>query len=566
MKENIIDATFKFGSPEFADPFVNALKGKGLIDQPSIDRLQRAKAASNEPSVILVQQLGLIAEDDLVRFLAETTGLNAARTFGPRLVPSPDIEKLNTKFLKSAHIVPMELPNGETAIAMADPYNDAIAESVEYKLDKPLIRLVAAISEIDAALAGPHDDLLSETPRAATPSNADLEALQDLASGAPVIRLISTLIEKASVAGASDIHFEPTETGLRVRMRINGALQDVDPIHYSLRLAALSRLKVLARLDIAETRLPQDGRAKIAVRGRDVDLRVSTVPTLHGESVVVRLLDRNSVNLELAALGFSTENRSAIESALALPNGLIFVSGPTGSGKTTTLYAALLSLNEPTRKIFSVEDPVEYRINGVNQVQVNPKIGLTFATALRSLLRQDPDIMMVGEIRDPETAQIAVQAALTGHLVLATIHTNSAAATVTRLLDMGVEDYLIASCAGAFIAQRLVGLLCSNCASPAPAPTKILERYGLNASPGATVGKAVGCAECRGTGYSGRTTISEVIRATPEIEDAIVRHAGAVEIAKIAASQGMQSMLQDGLAKALAGVTSIEEVLRAAKV
>lgn len=565
MTANIIDATAAFGSPQVADPLVSALKERGLIDQPSIDRLSRAKDASNEPSVILVQQLGLIAEDELVRFLAEMTGLDAARTLGVQLAPNADIDKFSRKFLKAARIVPVDLADGRTAIAMADPFNDAAAEAVAYKLEKPLVRLIAAISEIDAALAEPHDDVAGDPSRTTAASSADIEALQDLASGAPVIRLVSAIIEKASVVGASDIHFEPTETELRVRMRVNGALQDADPIHYSLRLAALSRLKVLARLDIAETRLPQDGRAKVAIRGRDIDLRVSTAPTLHGESIVVRLLDRGSVSLDLQALGFSAENRRAIEAALALPNGLVFVSGPTGSGKTTTLYAALLKLNDPTRKVFSVEDPVEYRINGVNQVQVNPKIGLTFASALRSLLRQDPDIMMVGEIRDPETAQIAVQAALTGHLVLATIHTNSAAATVTRLLDMGVEDYLIASCAGCFIAQRLVGVLCRHCAAAAPAPFKILERYGINAASDATVGRAVGCAECRGAGYSGRTTISEIIRVTPEIEDAIARRASAAEIERIAASQGMRTMAQDGLAKAIEGVTSVEEVLRAVK-
>lgn len=565
MTAKLIDATTAFGPPQGPDQFISILIDSGLVDQPSIDRLLRAKGASNESSVILVQQLGLIAEDELVRFLAETTGLDASRTLGLQLVPSADIDRFNRKFLKTARIVPVELADGRAAIAMADPFNEAVAEAVAYKLEKPLVRLIAAVSEIDAALAEPHGDIASDPPGSASASSADIEALQDLASGAPVIRLVSSIIEKASALGASDIHFEPTETGLRVRMRVNGALQDADPIHYSLRLAALSRLKVLARLDIAETRLPQDGRAKVAVRGRDIDLRVSTAPTLHGESIVIRLLDRGSVSLDLKALGFSGENRRAIEAALALPNGLVFVSGPTGSGKTTTLYAALLKLNDPARKVFSVEDPVEYRINGVNQVQVNPKIGLTFASALRSLLRQDPDIMMVGEIRDPETAEIAVQAALTGHLVLATIHTNSAAATVTRLLDMGVEDYLIASCAGAFIAQRLVGVLCRNCAGRAPAPFKILERYGIAAAPDATVGRAAGCAGCRGTGFSGRTTISEIIRVTPEIEDAIARRAGSAEIERIAALQGMRTMAQDGLAKAIEGVTSVEEVLRAVK-
>lgn len=552
-------------APTRADFIIDALKEKGLIDQSSVDRLSRAGAASNDAPIVLIQQLGLVAEDDLLRALCDATGLEPARKFGERLSPGADASRLSAKFLKNVRAVPLDLPDGRTGVAMADPFDDATAEAIAYKLEKPLVRLVAAVSEIDAALAEPREAAVSETIRGGAPSAADLEALQDLASGAPVIRLISAIIEKASALKASDIHFEPTETQLRVRMRINGALQDMDPVHYSMRTAALSRLKVMARLDISETRLPQDGRAKIAVRGRDIDLRVSTAPTLHGESIVVRLLDRGSVALDLRALGFSDIARDAFLSALALPNGLIFVSGPTGSGKTTTLYAALLTLNDPRRKIFSVEDPVEYRIDGVNQVQVNPKIGLTFATALRSLLRQDPDVMMVGEIRDPETAEIAVQAALTGHLVLATIHTNSAAATITRLLDMGVEDYLIGTCAAAFVAQRLVGALCPSCADTAPAPAALLQRYGVELKAGARVGRAVGCSECRGSGFAGRMTICEVIRVTPEIEEAIARRASAAEIENLAISQGMRTMAQDGLEKALAGITTIEEVVRAVK-
>lgn len=552
-------------APAGSDLFASALGEHGLLDRASLERLVRAKSASKESSAVLVQQLGLLGEDDLLNFLAKITGHSTTRQIGLKLTAENCLPGFNRRFLKSARVFPLELPDGRTAVAMVDPFNAAAADAIAYKLEKPVVKLIASLSEIDAALQDFVADPQAAKESGAQLSSADLEALQDLASGAPAIKTISGVIEKACGLGASDIHFEPTETDLRVRMRINGDLQDMEPINYSLKLAAISRLKILARMDIAETRLPQDGRAKAAVRGKDIDLRVSTAPTLHGESVVVRILDRGAIKLDLAALGFTESNRLALEGALAAPNGLVFVSGPTGSGKTTTLYAALLTLNRATRKIFTVEDPVEYRLGGVNQVQVNPKIGLTFASALRSLLRQDPDIMMVGEIRDPETAEIAVQAALTGHLVLATIHTNSAAATVTRLLDMGVEDYLIASCAGGFIAQRLVGVLCRHCAAAAPAPFKILERYGINAAPDATVGCAVGCAECRGAGYSGRTTISEIIRVTPEIEDAIARRASAAEIEKIATSQGMRTMAQDGLAKAIEGVTSVEEVLRAVK-
>ena len=552
-------------APDVMDPFAIALGEHGMLDQPSLERLARARGASKESSTILVQQLGLLGEEDLLNFLTKITGFSTTKQLGLKLTAEACLPGFNKRFLKSARVFPLELPDGRAGVAMADPFNVSAAEAIAYKLEKPVVRLIASLSEIDAALQDTASD--PETLRApnAQVSAADLEALQDLASGAPVIKTVSGVIEKACNLGASDIHFEPTETDLRVRMRINGDLQDMEPINYSLKLAAISRLKILARMDIAETRLPQDGRAKAAVRGKDIDLRVSTAPTLYGESVVIRILDRSAMKLDLAALGFSESNRIALESALAAPNGLVFVSGPTGSGKTTTLYAALLTLNRATRKIFTVEDPVEYRLSGVNQVQVNPKIGLTFASALRSLLRQDPDIMMVGEIRDAETAHIAVQAALTGHLVLATIHTNSAAATVTRLIDMGVEDYLIASCAGGFAAQRLVGTLCRQCAGTAPAPAKIFERFGVLLEGRKTVGRAVGCPDCRGTGYSGRTTVSEIIRVTREIEEAIARRATAAEIEEIAIAQGTRTLIQDGLEKALEGVTTIEEVLRAVR-
>lgn len=547
------------------DPFATALGEHRMLDQASLDRLHRAKGASKESSTILVQQLGLLGEDELLKFLSTITKLSTTKQLGLKLSAETCLPGFNKRFLKSARMFPLELADGRAAVAMADPFNIAAAEAIAYKLEKPVVRLIASLSEVDAALQDFAPDANTAKAPNAQVSAADLEALQDLASGAPVIKTVSGIIEKACALGASDIHFEPTETDLRVRMRINGDLQDMEPINYSLKLAAISRLKILARMDIAETRLPQDGRAKAAVRGKDIDLRVSSAPTLHGESIVIRILDRSAMKLDLAALGFSENNRLALEGALSAPNGLVFVSGPTGSGKTTTLYAALLKLNQSTRKIFTVEDPVEYRLAGVNQVQVNPKIGLTFASALRSLLRQDPDIMMVGEIRDGETAQIAVQAALTGHLVLATIHTNSAAATVTRLIDMGVEDYLIASCAGGFAAQRLVGTLCRKCAGSAPAPAKIFERFDVSLNERTTVGRAVGCPDCRGTGYSGRTTVSEIIRVTRDIEEAIARRATAAEIEQIAIAQGARMMIQDGLDKALSGVTSIEEVLRAVR-
>jgi general secretion pathway protein E len=391
-----------------------------------------------------------------------------------------------------------------------------------------------------------------------------------MASDAPVIRLVQSLVERAAAAQASDIHIEPREDSVRVRFRIDGVLHTVETLPLSLKAALSSRIKIMAQLNIAERRLPQDGRIRVNVRGREIDLRVSTMPAMCGESVVLRLLERSSVALDFQALGFDGAALAAFQSALQQPNGIILVTGPTGSGKTTTLYTALSTLNSTERKLFTVEDPVEYRLEGVNQIQVNPKIGLTFATALRSILRQDPDIVMVGEIRDLETAEIAIRASLTGHLVLSTVHTNSAAATVTRLLDMGVEDYLMASSLKAVVAQRLVRRLCKACSQPAeisPAQLERIVKYAGITSPSAAsaahgIRRARGCGECHHTGFSGRTTVYEVLTVTEPVRDAILSEATERRLDDAGQASGMVPMLGNGIAKVLAGETTLEEVLR----
>lgn len=565
-QRNFADNRDSRGSDSHAASVITLLAEKGILDEPAIARLERAMATASESPIILLQQLGLAKEDDVLAAVASVANIGIASS--GKLTAFKNAEfPISLKFLQNARIAPLEKTDHGVAIAMANPFDDAAAAAISYQLELPVIRFAASLSAIEAALSGIQSGTTIGDARivSGAASSGDLEVLQDLASGAPVIRFVSSVIEKASTLGASDIHFEPTEELLRIRLRVDGSLHDIEPAPFSMRLAILSRLKVLAKLDIAESRLPQDGRAKIAIRGSDIDLRVSTTPTIYGESIVIRLLDRTSVELDLPSLGFSPENQLAIKSILNCPNGLALVTGPTGSGKTTTLYAALRALNDPRRKIFSVEDPVEYRLQGVNQVQANPKIGLTFATALRSLLRQDPDIMMVGEIRDSETAEIAVQAALTGHLVLATIHTNSAAATVTRLLDMGIDDYLISASVIGIVAQRLVGVLCPHCAEATPAPEAILRRFNIEPVPGMTVKRPVGCPQCRGVGFAGRTTIAEVLKLSPEIEDAIIRRKGSAEIERLAIRAGMITMAKDGLNKALQGVTSVEEVLRAVK-
>ncbi|HUD53461.1 type II secretion system ATPase GspE, partial [Parvibaculum sp.] len=393
----------------------------------------------------------------------------------------------------------------------------------------------------------------------------DVERLKDIASEAPVIRLVNLLITRAVEARASDIHIEPMDGELRVRYRVDGVLQEVESPPQRLSSAVISRIKIMAKLNIAERRLAQDGRIRLAVRGKDIDFRVSTTPTIHGESVVLRILDRGSLKLDFAALGFDDEILGAFRDVLDRPHGILLVTGPTGSGKTTTLYTSLLELNTPDKKILTIEDPVEYQLKGINQVQVKPQIGLTFATALRSFLRQDPDIMMIGEIRDLETAEIAVQAALTGHLILSTLHTNDAASAVTRLLDMGVEDYLLTSTINGIAAQRLVRRLCPHCRQPYEALPEMLERLGLGAfAAGRTVTlyRATGCAHCSHTGYLGRSSVLEVLAMTDRLRQLVLAHAESGLLRKAAIEDGMQTMHFHGLKKVLAGETTVEEVLR----
>jgi general secretion pathway protein E len=398
-------------------------------------------------------------------------------------------------------------------------------------------------------------------------SEDDIEHLKDLASEAPVIRLVNQIIQRAVESRASDIHIEPFADELKVRYRVDGILQEVSSPAARSTAAIISRVKIMAKLNIAERRLPQDGRIPLRVQGKELDLRVSTVPTMFGESVVMRLLDKESVRFDFDALGFDGSPRDRLEAILEIPYGILLVTGPTGSGKSTTLYTALSRLNTEARKIITVEDPVEYQLPGINQIQVKPQIGMTFAGALRSIVRQDPDIIMVGEMRDLETARIAVQSALTGHVVLSTLHTNDAASGVTRLLDMGVEDYLLTSTINGILAQRLVRRLCPKCRDPyrpLPELAAKLERVAGGAEE-ITLYRAGGCEDCNGTGYRGRLVITEVLNMTDPIRRAVLEHATATEIQRVAIGEGMLTMYEDGLRKAVEGRTTMEEVLRVAE-
>ena len=392
--------------------------------------------------------------------------------------------------------------------------------------------------------------------------------MKDLASEAPVIRLVALLITNALEARASDIHIEPFENRLTVRYRIDGVLHEIESPPKRLSAAVISRVKILANLDIAERRLPQDGRIRLRIQGKEIDLRVSTVPTMHGESVVMRILDKGGVQLDFHKLGFMDDTLDVFMKSLLQPNGILLVTGPTGSGKTTTLYTALDRINNPDIKILTVEDPVEYQMAGINQIQVKPQIDLTFANALRSIVRQDPDVIMIGEIRDLETAQIAVQSALTGHLVLSTVHTNDAPSTVNRLLDMGVEDYLLTSTIVGIEAQRLVRTLCPHCKEPYRALPEMVGQMGLARFAGTsdvTLYHAKGCASCSNTGYMGRLCIIEVMTMTDALRTLMMKHANATEIKVQAMKDGMLTMYEDGLRKAVRGLTTIEEVLRATR-
>ena len=458
------------------------LASRGVLDELTLHRALRAQRQSGERFDLVLTRLGLIAEADLARLLAEFLGLPL---LDPSQLPEAPLmaDRLQLQFLKGNRIVPVADRGDSLLVAIADPFNTEAAAALSYLLERPVQCGVMPAGDIERALErlyGRGETVPAEAGSAdpGQASEDDVRRLEDMASEAPVIRLVHDLVTRAVEAQASDIHVEPREDSVRVRYRIDGVLTTVETLPLPLRAAVTSRIKIMAHLNIAERRLPQDGRVKATVRGKPIDLRISTMPTMLGESVVLRILDRSSVQLDFAPLGFRGAALDRLVELLTQPNGIVLVTGPTGSGKTTTLYTALNLLNRAESKLFTVEDPIEYQLAGINQIQVQPRIGLTFAHALRSILRQDPDIIMVGEIRDLETAQMAIQASLTGHLVLSTLHTNSAAASITRLMDMGVDDYLLASTLTGVLAQRLVRRLCPRCSAPADTLPPLLGRLG----------------------------------------------------------------------------------------
>ncbi|MCB8881475.1 type II secretion system ATPase GspE [Acidisoma cellulosilytica] len=545
------------------------LAARGLLSEAALERVRRLETESGERIDLIASKLGLLSDRDLASAYAEVLGKPLVM---PGDFPAEPIapERARLAFLKRARVLPIAETDTELVLAMADPLDDAAAQALEFAFGKSVARVAAVPGDIDAA----QDRLYSEGRsslgqiadaaggREDADRDSDLERLKDLASEAPVIRLVNALITSAVEMHASDIHLESMESGLRIRYRIDGVLREMEAPPGRLRSAVISRIKIMAKLNIAERRLAQDGRIRLAVRGKEIDFRVSTTPAIHGESVVLRILDRGSLALDFEILGFDDAQLPAFLACLFRPHGIVLVTGPTGSGKTTTLYAALSKLNAPTSKILTAEDPVEYVLHGVNQVQVKAEIGMTFASALRSFLRQDPDIMMIGEIRDLETARIAVQAALTGHLVLSTVHTNDAASAMTRLLDMGIETYLLTSTINGVLAQRLVRRLCPACREAYTPDPPLLAELQLESDGEVKLYRPVGCPQCNGVGFSGRTMILELMVMNDALRALVLRRTEARELQARAIADGMQTMYAHGMRKALVGITTYEEVLR----
>ena len=543
------------------------------LELKKVERVKKTSVAENIPQLLL--KMGLCSELDMADAFVESGQFEKVKSDQyPSEMQLP--ESVSLRFLKNYHIIGLEQTETDMTIAMMDPIDQSSIDALKLATGKTVIQKVGLLSEIDAALDVQYgedrskmnkliDDLAANNLGEDDFGEDDLEHLKDLASEAPVIKMVNLIMQRAIETKASDIHVEPFEQSLKIRLRVDGVLQEIDAPNVKSTAAVISRIKIMAKLNIAERRLPQDGRIKVQMLGKELDLRVSTIPTMYGESVVIRLLDKDNTVLDFAGLGFAGRHLQQFIDVLSQPHGIILITGPTGSGKSTTMYAALKQLNTPERKIITVEDPVEYQMEGVNQIQAKPQIGLTFATALRSIVRQDPDVIMIGEMRDLETAKIAVQSALTGHLVLSTLHTNDAAGGITRLLDMGLEEYLLTSTVNGILAQRLVRKLCPACKVGAIADPEIINNLRLHrfAPEGDIIlYKPVGCSACAGMGYRGRLAIIEFLPMTDPVRKLIMTHEEAGAIQKLAVAEGMQTLYENGLAKVVQGITTLEEVMR----
>ncbi|WP_019868126.1 type II secretion system ATPase GspE [Methylovulum miyakonense] len=553
------------------ESLLHALQTKGKLSASELKKVERVKKSSMGDSLPqLLVKLGLCSEADVADAFVESGQFEKiVPDQYPMEMQLPD--SVSLRFLKQFHVIGLHQDEHDVTVTMMDPEDQFVIDALKLATGKNIHVKVGLLSEIDTALEVQYGEGRSQMDKIVDGltmediGEEDLEHLKDLASEAPVIRMVNLIMQRAIETKASDIHIEPFEQTLKVRLRVDGVLQEIEAPPVKSTAAVISRIKIMAKLNIAERRLPQDGRIKVQMLGKELDLRVSTIPTMYGESVVIRLLDKENTVLDFQALGFAGIHLQRFLDVLALPHGIILITGPTGSGKSTTMYAALKQLNTSARKIITVEDPVEYQMEGINQIQAKPQIGLTFASALRSIVRQDPDVIMIGEMRDLETARIAVQSALTGHLVLSTLHTNDAAGGVTRLQDMGLEEYLLTSTVNGILAQRLVRKLCVHCKAPFVPPPELVDELRLRrfAPEGEIVlYKPVGCPACNGMGYRGRMAIIEFLPMTDPVRKLILAREEAGAIQKLAVAEGMQTLYENGLDKVVQGVTTLEEVMR----
>lgn len=558
----------------------DVLLDQGLVTPEQLHEciaIQRSTGQSLASVLVARKYLG---EEDLVITLSEQLGIPHIRVANYN-IPQEVLNEVPETLARQYQMLPVSVTGDVLTLAMSDPLNIMALDDLRMLTSYEIEPVVAVQSELVEAINKHYGgrqsaELFDELINAEGKQNGvqvveakdeieDIATIQAEAQDAPIIRLVNLVLVKALESRASDIHIEPFERVLRVRYRIDGMLEEQKSPPKSVQSALISRLKIMSGLDIAEHRLPQDGRFRIKFRGHEVDFRVSILPCYHGEKVVMRVLDKSALTLDLDTLGFAEQPMNAFREALARPYGMILLTGPTGSGKTTTLYSALHKLNGPDTNIITVEDPVEYELFGVNQVQARPEIGLSFAAGLRSILRQDPDVIMVGEIRDEETADIAIKAALTGHLVLSTLHTNDAASVYTRLIDMGMEPFLVQSSVALAAAQRLLRRVCPDCKEPLRVPDEVLERIQYHHAPGApapTFVRGRGCNKCKDTGYRGRLAVIEAMLNYHDLQDLIMSRAPATDIKRVAMRCGMSTLRQNALLKAAEGVTTIEEVLR----
>jgi len=552
--------------------FGQLLCDRGLISEEDLNNalaLQKERRGDKLGRILI--DLGYVAERDVLKVLSEQLAIPTFQGEYPAVPIEP--AKLPLRFLRTFHVIPVHIDTDVLSVVMADPLDletqSALRLRTGFKLSVHLGAESEILEQLEKLYGGEEsggEKLIETIGDTFGAEDENIEHLRDLASEVPVIRMVNLIISRAVESRSSDIHIEPFERELRLRYRIDGVLHNVDPPPYQLRAAIISRIKLMAKLNIAERRLPQDGRIKLKVLGREIDLRVSTLPTMYGESVVMRILDQsNSSLIDLRKLGFPEDSYAKVCEMTSKPHGIFLVTGPTGSGKTTTLYSALKRINIPDRKIITIEEPVEYQMDGINQIQVNSQIGLTFAAGLRHIVRQDPDVIMVGEIRDLETAEIAIRSALTGHLVFSTLHTNDAPSAVTRLVDMGIEDYLLASSLIGILAQRLVRVICEQCKAPELTPTEALRNAGFQVEGfGETIllQRGRGCSNCGYSGYESRLGIFELLEIDEAFRQLMVTKSDSNILRAQAVRSGMHTLKEDGWNKVLAGITTADEVLR----